>query len=536
MKKVTGTASICFLSGLAKKINYGVYEMKSTKLSLFLMLLMAITVSAESSRDYSFDGSISEQVLNNYLSRSIHYCGFTAGSPEGNSPYFMDDLRVIKKTGAKYISRAAFAWDVPADDDAHFKQAEERAKMVHKIDPEIILEADIFETVYSAKAPEAADRDFSTNGVENIQIPAFVFEKFGLKPEKRTFRYEDMIYKSGLWRNRWCPGASVPDLSRIETKLWVFYRAKRYIDAGYESIQLGQIQLFVAEDPEFEHMADMIQRIREYGKKHSRRHYVLISGHISLESPHKIVKNGELLVDFLPFPLRLKSIHDSKLEACLEMGYIDSVYDKKITGKHPAGWYCDDLPMLLEFDNYFNSLTNPGKIFPWGTDEITWFANLKESSRNEFLKYAWDWIWKHDKNAYLSMPGRRVCRVPVYENENPITMMYYCNNKSVACPVGFNQEDTIKQIWDNPNYQDNSSRLIIKLDDGETAPGIKLDNLPEDIPVEKMKLLWTAYGGFSEDSERKKAIKMIKENKKLNSLDEFRQTEEYKREADKLRM
>lgn len=508
--------------------------MRSFKILLIVLSLSVSVFSSSIERDYTFKGSISQEVLENYLSRSMHYCGLTAGSPGGESNCFEDDLRVILKTGAKYISRCAFAWDVPEDDDAHFELAKKRAQIIHQADPEIILEADIFETVYSAKAPEAANRDFSTNGVENIKISPFAFKEFGLKPENRTFRYEDMIYKDGLWRNRWCPGASVPDLTRMETKLWVFYRAKKYIDAGYESIQLGQIQLFAAGDPEFEHISDMINRIRRYGNKHSRRGYVIISGHVSLDSPNEIVKDGKILIDFLPFPLRLKGIADSPLHACLEMGYIDSVYDKKISGIHPAGWRCENLPKLLEFDNYYNNITSPGTVFPWGTDEITWFANQTKDYRDEFLKYSWDWIWKHAENCYLSMPARRVCRVPVYEQNNPMTTTYYCNNKSNACPVGFGQEDVIKQIWDNPNYQDNQSRLILKLEQGETAQGIKISDMSEDIPEKKIKIFWMAYGGFSSPEDRKKAKKAIKTGK-YDIFDEFEKDESFIREADLLR-
>lgn len=491
------------------------------------------SAKADSGNMYFFNGSIPKDVLDNYLSRSIHYCGLTAGSPEGASPSFNDDLRVIKKVGAKYISRAAFAWDVPQDDNAHFELAKKRAQIIHRVDPEIMLEADIFETVYSANAPEAKKRTFSTNGVENIEIPAFAFKEFGLKPEKRTFRYEDMIYQDGLWRNRWCPGASVPDITRTEAKLWVFYRARKYIDAGYESIQLGQIQLFTARDPQFEHLADIIDRIRKYGSKYSRRNYVLISGHISLESHHNIVRDGKIMVDFLPFPLRLKSIPDSPLHTCLEMGYIDSVYDKVISGIHPSGWHCENIPMLLEFDNYFNSLTNPGKVFPWGTDEITWFANQNEKSRNEFLKYAWDWIWKHTDNCFLSMPGRRVCRVPVYEHKNPYTTMYYCNNKSKACPKGFNQEDVIKQIWSNPNYQDNTRRMKLFLEDGETSQGIILKELSEDISIEKLKILYMVHGGFTSETEKHKAKQLLANPDQIKNKNQ--QDRSYKREAELLR-
>jgi len=217
------------------------------------------------------------------------------------------------------------------------------------------------------------------------------------------------------------------------------------------------------------------------------------------------------------------------------MGYIDSVYDVKLSGTHPSGWECDDLPKLLEFDNYFNNLTQMGSFFPWGTDEITWFSNQTESGRNEFLKYAWGWLWKYVDHAYLAMPGRRPTRVPVYETENAV-MLYYCNDKSKLCPTGFNQEDTIKKIWSDSRYQNNSARSIVSLKDGETEPGVKIPQTFDEMSIERIKALYMVHGGFATEVDRKKGrevLLQIDKGVKVNTIPCNTEAEE---EAMKLRM
>lgn len=59
------------------------------------------THPANVGRDYSFDGKISEQVLKNYLSRSITL-SMLSSSPDS----LQSDARFVLNTGAKYISRS----------------------------------------------------------------------------------------------------------------------------------------------------------------------------------------------------------------------------------------------------------------------------------------------------------------------------------------------------------------------------------------------------------------------------------------------
>ena len=79
---------------------------------------------------------------------------------------------------------------------------------LHAADPEMILQACVFEIVSQA--------------VEQLPIPAWVFEAFELPVETRNFRYSEMTYPSGRGVDQWGRGSSIPDVSRTETKLFFY--------------------------------------------------------------------------------------------------------------------------------------------------------------------------------------------------------------------------------------------------------------------------------------------------------------------------
>ncbi|MBD3175090.1 MAG: hypothetical protein GF320_07910 [Armatimonadia bacterium] len=425
---------------------------------LSLGLASVVQPGPAAQREYAFHGEISQVVLENYLSRSLEYLGLCSEGSSGPAPCLDDTLAMIQDIEPKFIGRAAYAWDCPVDDEVHYRLAAENAARVHAIDPEIILQACVFETAYSNRAPEAEERlerDFSPGGVEDIPIPAWVFEEYGMEPEDRSFRYEDMIYADGHMRNMWVPGGSVPDITTREAQLWFFYRAVRYIDAGYEAVHFGQAQIMARDDPEFAVWDDLLGRVRRYASGHARRGYVLCDAHLSVDRRSFGAKVGDrLLWDFIGFPLR-PAEGEQPLEGRLEVGYLDSLYGKAPGGIHPSGWACDTVPQLYEFDNCHSGLTDAGSVFIWGADESTWLANLPMEERHEFLEYAYEWIWTHSPHGYLQMPGRRPAFVPVTD---PSRWMYICNPATETCPKGFGDAGAMARIWSQPRYQDTTDR------------------------------------------------------------------------------
>ncbi len=154
----------------------------------------------------------------------------------------------------------------------------------------------------------------------------------------------------------------------------------------------------------------------------------------------------QLLFDFHSFPLRIVEVPERPQEGVLKMGAFDSIYGRSRGGIAPSGWSCEHLPYLVELDNWGVSdrpgQPQVGSCWVWGYDEISWFAHQDEQYRNQWLRYAWDWVREHDANGYFQMPGSRVLHSPVDGQA-----WYFANRRSDACPHGFQQEDTIKAIW-----------------------------------------------------------------------------------------
>lgn len=425
-------------------------------------------------KDYTFDGYIRKEVLENYLSRAATAAFWI------HTETLEDDLRAIKNLGIKFLGRASGIWEPEASDEEHFKRSRYIAGRAHEADPDIILQACVFEIVYKYE--------------ENYKIPAYVFKAFGLPVEDRGFCFEKMCFPDKP-RAYYFGESAIPDITQLETRLWFYYRATEYIDAGYEALHLGQIHLYTANDKGFKEMWKLVEMIRSYAREHARRHYVLLDAH-----SHGISKEGKLLLDYHAMPFTRVPLSDRVGEklVLVREGFSEG-------GISPSGWYADAMPYLMEYDNWggkvienFSDYTYEERAYLdwWGYDQIGWFANQDEEGQRHFLEYTYKWTAINNVNAYFEIPFRRsldAAAVEVIRKDNGSTALqnfYQINTKSRECPMGFNQEETIKRLWNtedivrkmaaNPwNLLDYGARNIY---DSET--GMKL---PEKVVV---------YGSF----------------------------------------
>ena len=380
---------------------------------------------------YYFDGTISRQTLENYLDRSVTMGYFLVpGKPEGYEfPYKDDDIRLIRNIGAKFIGRAIYRWGQESrlNDPAFFAYAKKMVDTVHTFDPEVIFQGCLFEQV-------SAD-------VNNLKIPAWVFTDFGLPVEDRTFSCDAIIKRQGRGSSRPGGRGGVPIINNLETQLWFYYLAVSYIKVGCEAFHLGQVGLIGAEDRALKFYSEFLARVRAYAKTHARRHPFVLDGHVPSGG---MVKDGVSLLDFNSFPLRIKAVPEKPYEAVLEVGHLDALFKRSKGCTSPSGWRCESLPFLVEFDNFGRSQTpnvaDNKTIFVWGWDEISWFALQPEEYRNQWLRYAYDWIKRTDPDGHLQMPVTRMISCP-----NQTLRTYFANTKSPACPVGYSQEETIKK-------------------------------------------------------------------------------------------
>ena len=232
--------------------------------------------------NFTFDGNISREVLENYLSRSVTAAGLY------ESKTLEDDLRAVREMGVKFLGRASGIWYMTMDDEEHFRLSKELADKVHAQDPEVILQSCVFEWI--------------TRRMETVEIPDYVFEAFGMEPEHRCFCLDDALFtdeSSGFTSRREDPAkdGGIPDLSRQEARLWFYYRATRYIDCGYEALHMGQVHLYTANDKGMAKTTELFGMIREYAKIHGRRHKILLDAHT-----HGVNIRGKLLFDYHAMP------------------------------------------------------------------------------------------------------------------------------------------------------------------------------------------------------------------------------------------
>lgn len=408
--------------------------MKHTFASLLTLLLLPFIGSAQK-RSYAFnENGISRQVLENYLDKAITMVYLlTPDKPEGNRPYpyHADDIRMVKNTGAKFIGRAIYRWggESMLNKPAFWDSARAIIHELHAYDRDIIFQGCLFEIV--------------TTDVNQVSIPAWVFQAYGLPVTSRNFNYNAMLNRQGKFVDHWRKGSSVPDISEQETQLWFYFLARSYIDIGCEAFHLGQVELIGMNDPGRDAWEKITGKIRDYAKAHARRHWVLLDAHVPTGG---MLKDGKSLLDFNSFPLRIKEIPEKPYESELQVNYLDGIYTKSKGGISPSGWKCEHLPYLVEFDNFGRSdkpnVADTTSPFVWGWDEISWFSLQPEAYRNSWLQYAHDWIKKTDPNGHLEMPGSRMITCP-----NTSQGSYRANTKSAACPIGYSQEETIKALF-----------------------------------------------------------------------------------------
>ena len=390
-------------------------------------------------KSYQFDrNGISRNVLDNYLERAVTMVYLLIPeNPEGSRsyPYHADDIRLVKNIGAKFIGRAIYRWGGESllNKPSFWDTARSIISSLHKFDPDIIFQGCLFEII--------------TEEANQVSVPAWVFSAYGLPATSRHFSYEAMLNKQGKLVDHWRKGSSVPDISEQETQLWFYFLACSYIDIGCEAFHLGQVELIGMNDPQKSAWVKVISKIRLYAKKHARRHWVLLDAHVPNGG---MLKDNKSLLDFNSFPLRIKAIPEKPYEGKLQVNHLDGIYTKSKGGFSPTGWRCDHLPYLVEFDNFgrgkMPNVADTTSFFIWGWDEISWLSLQSAAYRNNWLKYAFNWIRQTDPDGHLEMPGTRMISCP-----NESQGSYRANTRTPACPIGYSQEETIKLLWESPD-------------------------------------------------------------------------------------
>lgn len=382
---------------------------------------------------YEFKNTISFETLCAYLSRAVTYNNALT------SPSIDDDLRMLTELEACFVGRSAYVWELTPDDEDHFRRAKAFTQRIHAQIPHMICQAGVFEAVYP--------------GVDDIPIPAWVFEDLDEPVESRNFRYDDMfgpdfeaVYR---WR-KFGDGCQVPDFRLPETRRWFYYRCCRYIEAGYEAIHLGQPHLYAGKDMGYREYAKLLAQVRKYASQHARRGLVLLDAHT-----HGIVVDGHLLFDLHSRPMSARTLVDTPYRLVLQQK------GESLGGITPSGWECESLPYIVEVDNWggwsvppdeWHDMEKRKALGRWGWDDVSWLAHQDEDTRNNFMAYAYRWLRLQDPVGFFQYPTRRLLAESPVTRKNFFGKMeemhhYYANRPSAECSLGFGQEDAIHEAW-----------------------------------------------------------------------------------------
>ncbi len=135
---------------------------------LFGAVVALVAGSAARAGDYGFDGAVSREVLESYLARSITFSDLLTEKGD-----FDDNMRMLTRVGAKFIGRSVFRWGGEADLPELFVQTARNSRRVHDLDPDMVLQACLFEIV--------------SVQVERVAVPGWALEAFGMSLEERNF-------------------------------------------------------------------------------------------------------------------------------------------------------------------------------------------------------------------------------------------------------------------------------------------------------------------------------------------------------------
>lgn len=398
--------------------------------------------------------SLSRATLDAYLSRSIMMDSWAIQQPFSGDVLTQnsDNLRMLANIGAKHVSWATlFFWTTTSvyNVEAIMTTAGQIVGDIHAQDPSIIVGAGIFETT-SAQ-------------ISNIAIPDWVFQEFNQPVVVRNFDWTKMTYADQRVSDG-NPNTPAIDLTQLESRMWYYYWAKRYIDLGFEDLDFGEVFTITQNDiPGYANYWDLVQRVRKYAATNAPRGFVLLSGQSypadasgkwDNDGVHGIVSsNGYLALDYLYHGLRPEENPNSPQDAIIA-NWQDVPFNKTAGGISPNGWNCAHMPYVAALDP--GGSPNPGIPigFPsvWGWSEWDWWVNQSQVYRDNWLWYAEAWLAATDPNGHLRIPGMGDggglpgidwyhSNIPWYSQSDPNapTLNQYF--------MGFDDEPTIKAIW-----------------------------------------------------------------------------------------
>ncbi|TGE24316.1 T9SS type A sorting domain-containing protein [Hymenobacter aquaticus] len=389
---------------------------------------------------------------------SVGVCGGMTTSGTATIPTYTEAMRTediasLNYIGAEFIGRASSWWgdtnfnDVfdptntayEGSDNGHFARTYANSQRLLDGHPDRIIQGAVFEIV--------------NENVNNMLIPNWVWKGFGLDPPttQQKFCLRDIAFDSAFDPNAGDNDQpfQVPDVTKLQARMWLYYRACSYIATDIEALHMGQWNLIAALDSagrnstgaltgraKYAYTKDLFDRIRAFAangvaapngfaqynnRLGARKGYVYLDCH----SKKKMLYNGLVdLFDFYTYPLgaeEVMTMTHQDANGTLQAGS-NSFYQQPVQGVQlvmnvcNSGYYGpsgrtdgNDRLLLLELDNGVSSADAPNlaptRMYGW--DEIAWFTNQPQAYRADLLRYIYRWMACNTPNVHFQMPARR---------------------------------------------------------------------------------------------------------------------------------
>ncbi|MBX7242172.1 MAG: T9SS type A sorting domain-containing protein [Bacteroidia bacterium] len=409
---------------------------------------------------------------------------------------YQDVIRLIGDCGSKFVFEIG-VWTMPYNYSIHLNRCKLSVEHIKAEDSTIIVAAAVYEYV--------DEETLSSVGT----IPDWVFDAFNLPPPAtpRNFNIYDMAYddyqtnpihvhSNGNSSNLL---AIVPDISKVEAQMWMYFQGRNYINAGCESLNFNQIRLMneaTGNDLYPDNWNIVFDKLRAYNDTLPPSHrFLLITG-----DANGLKDGNQLLLDFNNVPSRTHEYGQATNingGSCIisEQSCLNTIYTQSIGGITPSGWNCTAIPQVVSLDNYGGTDGNINLLgqnngvcsyFPYHFDEITWFAMQPESFRNAWIPYAYYKVRCISNGVFFFSPTITRHIIPARY------MRYYANNPQsgfLPAPIlqqnvpltygslggqfqhrqaGYGQEQVISDlfsgVFDSPNPCMNNSIFLIEPD------------------------------------------------------------------------
>ncbi|MCB2406881.1 hypothetical protein LGH74_02740 [Hymenobacter sp. BT178] len=403
----------------------------------------------------SLQGRPAQTTLRASLQRAITMAGVCGNAYD--EAQRTRDIQDLDSVQARFIGRATGWWNTTYDtqeDSIHFARTYRNTHRIHTTDSLVIVQGAVFEFI--------RDRGATTSNADRIRIPGWVLRAWGEKADTvRYFVSANIAYAPGdtldpIVHDKAQP-FEVPDVTRLEARMWLYYRACSYLAADIEALHMGQMRLIANKDRYNDYAAtrELFDRIRHFaqfgapgfaqpnGRQGARRQWVALDCH----SKRLLKSRGQDLFDFYSMPISAMKLYTN---ANTKSFYASGVYGTELlvnTCQNPNLNIFQDHEgpglFLVEFDNSRSLSIAPNigvEHTMWGWDEISWFGQQPAAYRADWLRYAHNWLACNDTNVFLQMPGQREQSI-VDRNNREVKPLYRFNDTQL-------EKRRIREIWD----------------------------------------------------------------------------------------